>query len=56
MNTVFSVLGGMSAVLLLGSFLVEGAAQDVMRLVGGLLLIAYSVYKLTRSGKDSGSG
>ena len=55
MNTVFSVLGGASAVLLVGSFLAEGAAQDVMRLVGGLLLIAYSVYKLTRSGKGGAS-
>ena len=56
MNTIFSILGGVSAVLLLGSFLAEGAPRDVMRLIGALLLIAYSVYKLMRSGKGGGAG
>ena len=55
MNKVFSVLGGISAILLAGSFFVKGVPQDIMRLVGSILLIAYSVYRITGSGKNRGS-
>ena len=55
MSTVFSVLGGVSAVLLAGSFFVKGIPQDIMRLVGAVLLLAFSVYRIVRSGKNSGS-
>ena len=51
MNKVFAVLGGISAVLLLGSFFVEGVPQDVMRLAGFVLLLVYCVSKIMRSGK-----
>ncbi len=51
MNRIFSILGVISAALLLGSFLLEGVAQDVMRLLGFILLIAYGVYKIMRSSK-----
>ena len=55
MNKVFSVLGGISAVLLLGSFLLEGIAQDAVRLLGFILLIIYCAYKILRSSKDGKS-
>lgn len=55
MNKVFSVLGGMSAVLLAGSFFVKGIPQDIMRLVGAILLIVYSVYRIMRDSKNGGS-
>ncbi len=51
MNKVFSVLGGVSAVLLAGSFFVKGIPQDIMRLVGAVLLLAFSVYKICRANK-----
>ena len=51
MNKVVSVLGGISAVLLLGSFFVEGVPRDIMRLLGFILLIVFCVYKIVRSGK-----
>lgn len=55
MNKVFSVLGGISAVLLLGSFFVEDVPQDILRLVGSVLLIAYCISKIMRSGKGGRS-
>lgn len=51
MDMVFSVLGGISAVLLLGSFFLDGVPQDVVRLLGSVLLITYCIYKIVRSGK-----
>ena len=53
MNKFVSVLGGISAVLLLGSFFVKDVPQDIMRLLGSILLIVYCVYKIIRSGKGS---
>ena len=52
MNRAFSVLGGISAVLLVGSFFVEGVPQDIMRLAGSILLIAYCIFKLMRGSKN----
>ena len=52
MNKFVSVLGGISAVLLLGSFFVKDVPQDIMRLLGFILLIVYCVYKIMRSGKN----
>ena len=52
MNRVFPVLGGISAVLLLGSFFLEGVTQNVLRIRGFMLLISYCVYKIMRSGRD----
>ena len=53
MNKTFSLLGGVSAVLLLGSFFVEDVPQDIMRLLGFILLIAYCAYKIMRTSKNS---
>lgn len=55
MNKVFSVLGGISVVLLLGSFFVKGVPQDIMRLAGSILLISYCISKIMRSGKNGRS-
>ena len=51
MNKVFSVLGGISAVLLAGSFFAKGVPRDIMRLAGGILLVAFSVYRIYRANK-----
>ena len=55
MNKVFSVLGGISAILLLGSFFLDGFPQDAVRLLGSILLITYCAYKIMRSSKDDKS-
>ncbi len=52
MNKVFYVLGVLVVVLLLGSFFVEGATRDVMRLAGFALLAVFLVVKYVRSTKD----
>ena len=52
MNKVFSVLGGIGAALLLGSFFMKDVSQDIMRLFGFVLLIVYCGFKIMRDGKD----
>ena len=52
MNKVFAVLGGIGAVLLLGSFFVKGVPRDIMRLAGFVLLLLYCVSKIVRSDKN----
>ncbi len=55
MNKSFFLLGGTGAALLLGSFLVEELPRDIMRLLGFILLLAYCVFKIMRSGRDKRS-
>ena len=52
MNKVFSVLGGIGAALLLGSFFMKDVSQDIMRLFGFVLLIVYCGCKIMRDSKD----
>ena len=51
MNKMFSVLGGIVAALLLGSFFVKGVSQDLMRLFGCVMLIVYFGYKTMRGNR-----
>ena len=53
MNKVFSALGGVSVILLSGSYFVKDTPQDIMRLLGFILLFVSCIYKIMRSGKDS---
>ncbi len=46
------VLGAISVVLLLGSFFVEGVPQDIMRLLGSVLLLVYCISKIMCRGKN----
>ncbi len=52
MKYLVPVLGGIGAVLLLGSFFVEDVPQDIMRLAGFVLLVVYCISKIMRSGKN----
>ena len=51
MKVFLIVWGGVIAALLLGSFLVQGAAQDGMRLAGAILLIAFAAYRIVHRGQ-----
>ena len=53
MDKVFSALGGISVILLSGSFFVKDTPQDIMCLLGFILLIVSCVYRIMRGGKDS---
>lgn len=55
MHYLVPVVGGIGAVLLLGSFFVEDVPKDIMRLVGFVLLVAYCISKIMRSGKGGRS-
>lgn len=52
---VFPVLGGIGAILLLGSFFVGDTPRDIMRLLGFILLLVFCIFKLTRSSKGNNS-
>ncbi len=52
MNKVFSALGGISIILLSGSYFVKDVPQDIMRLLGFILLIVSCGYRIIRNGKD----
>ena len=55
MIIAFFVLGVTGAVLLLGSFFVEGAPHIIMGLLGTVLFVAYRINKIIQNSKKDKS-